>query len=58
MRFVLGGGTRLASQRYVHDGHVKWKDDPGGTGFQIARELHVCGACASARQRSGPVAMA
>ncbi len=32
------------------DGRVKWKDDPGGTGPQIARELQVCGECASARQ--------
>ena len=42
-------------QRHSEGGRVKWKDDPGGTGPQIARELQVCAGCAAARQGSGTV---
>lgn len=47
--------ARPSCQRTVQDGRVKWKDDPGGTGPQIVRELGVCGACASSHQQSSPV---
>lgn len=52
--------TRLAvfpvrphTQRFVHEGRVKWNDDPGGEGPQIVRELSVCPGCAAARPRGG-----
>jgi hypothetical protein len=47
--------ARPSTQRYAQARRVKWNDDPGGTGLQIARELRVCAACASTRQRRRPV---
>ncbi|WP_164008615.1 hypothetical protein [Pyxidicoccus trucidator] len=47
--------ARPGTQRHAEGRRVRWKDDPGGMGLQIARELQVCGPCATARQRSGPV---
>ncbi|NPC82370.1 hypothetical protein HPC49_29635 [Pyxidicoccus fallax] len=46
---------RPSTQRYGHDGRTKWKDDPGGTGPQIVRELRVCATCVTARQQGRPM---
>ena len=40
--------------RDKRSGTRKLKDDPGGTGWEIAREALVCSACAAARAPSTP----
>ncbi len=47
--------SRSDVHRHAVGARVKWNDDPGGVGLQIARELQVCAPCVAARQRSGPV---
>ncbi|GHG80587.1 hypothetical protein GCM10012319_33670 [Comamonas sp. KCTC 72670] len=41
--------ARPTCQRAIENGRRKWKDDPGGTGPQIVRELQMCAACAATR---------
>jgi rubredoxin len=38
--------------RDKRSGTLKVKDDPGGTGWEIAREALICPACAAARASS------
>ncbi|QSQ20436.1 hypothetical protein JY651_35045 [Pyxidicoccus parkwayensis] len=44
---------RAASQPYTERKRRKWRDDPGGEGPQIVRELRVCAPCATVRSSRG-----
>jgi hypothetical protein len=39
--------VRPKAWRVKHEGKIKFMDDPGGEGYEIAREVLVCPACAA-----------
>jgi len=39
---------RSHANYFTHNGHSHWRDDPGGEGEEIVKELVVCAECAAA----------
>lgn len=42
---------RLEAHTYDHNGKLKHKDDPGGIGYEVVREVLACPACAARERR-------
>jgi rubredoxin len=46
--------ARPEAHPYRREGKLKYQDDPGGTGFEIVREVLACPACATYERRALP----
>ncbi len=38
---------RPRANRFVHERKVEYRDDPGGSGYEIVREVTACPDCAA-----------
>jgi hypothetical protein len=51
-RSVRYQARKEVNQRHIEH-KVKWTDDPGGTGFEIVREITACPECAEQHRTNG-----